>query len=64
MGTYKYLPYNKSISGKWVLGLYIYDSNQSYMVINFQGLDKYESNDTGDGKKDEKTRMEVCKGNI
>ena len=44
--------------------IYIFHSNESYMVINFRGLDKYESNDTGDGKKDEKTRMEVCKGNI
>ena len=34
------------------------------MVINFEGLDKYESNHTGDGQKDGQTRMEVRMGNI
>ena len=34
------------------------------MVINIQGLDKYESNHTGDGKTDRQTRRDVRTGNI
>ena len=39
-------------------------SNQSYMVINLQGIDKYESNHKGDGQTDERTRTEVRTGKI
>ena len=34
------------------------------MVINFQGIDKYESNHIGDGKMYGKTRTEVRTGKI
>ena len=34
------------------------------MVINFLGLDKFESNHTGDGHKYEQTMMEVRTGNM
>ena len=34
------------------------------MVINLRGLDKYESNHTGDEKTDGQTRTEVRTGNI
>ena len=34
------------------------------MVINLRGLDKYESNHTGDGQADIQTIMEVRKVNI
>ena len=44
--------------------VYIYYSNRSSMVINLRGLDKYESNHTGDGQTDGKTRTEVRTGNI
>ena len=35
------------IRGKWILGLYIYYSNLSLLVINLKVLDKYESKHTG-----------------
>ena len=62
----KYLPHYKSSRGKWVLVLhiYIFDSNRSSMVINLRGLDKYESNHTGDGKTDGQTRTDVRTKNI
>ena len=47
MGSYRYLPHYKTSRGKWFLGLYIFYSNQSSMVINFGGLDKYEIKHTG-----------------
>ena len=34
------------------------------MVINFMGLDKYDSNHIGDGQTDGQTRMEVRTGKI
>ena len=34
------------------------------MVINLRGLDKYESNHTGDGQTDGQTRTEVRMGKI
>ena len=34
------------------------------MVISFRGLDKYESNHTGDGQTDGQTRTKVRTGNI
>ena len=34
------------------------------MVINLKGLDKYESNNTGDVQTDGQTRTEVCTGKI
>ena len=34
------------------------------MVINFQGLDKYESNHTSDGQIDRQTRTKVRTGKI
>ena len=36
---------------------YIFYSNQSSMVINLRGVDKYESNNTGDGQTDGPTIM-------
>ena len=45
-------------SGFWDR-IYIFYSNRSSMVINLQGLEKYESNHTDDGKTDNQTRMEV-----
>ena len=50
-------------SGFWAC-IYICYSNGSSMVINLQGLDKYESNNTGDGQTDGETRMEVRTVNI
>ena len=50
-------------SGFWAC-IYIFYSNRSSMVINLRGLDKYESNHTGDGQTDGKTRTEVCTGKI
>ena len=44
--------------------IYIFYSNQSSMVINLRGLDKYEINNTGDGKTYGQTIMEVLKGKI
>ena len=44
--------------------IYIFYSNQSFMVINFWGLDKYESNHTGDIQTDGQTRTEVCTGKL
>ena len=65
MGASKYLPHYKISCVKWVLVLHIYIySNQSSMVINLRGLDKYESNHRGDEKTDGQTRTEVCTGNI
>ena len=43
---------------------YIYYSIQLFMVINLRGLDKYESNHTGDGQTDEQTRTEVRTGKV
>ena len=34
------------------------------MVINLRGVDKYESNNTGDGQTDGPTIMQVNTGNI
>ena len=50
-------------SGFWAC-IYIFDSNRSSMVINLRGLNKYESNHTGDGKADGQKRTEVRTGNI
>ena len=44
--------------------MYIYYSNRSYVVINVQGLDKYESNNIGDVQTDGKTITEVRTGEI
>ena len=44
--------------------IYIFYSNQKSVVINFWGLDKYESNHTCDGKSDGQTRTEVRTVNI
>ena len=43
---------------------YIFCSNQSSIVINLRGLDKYQSNRTGDGQMDGQTRTEVRTGKI
>ena len=43
MGASKYLPKYNIICVKFFLGLYIYHSNQSSMVINLLRPDKYES---------------------
>ena len=68
MSAYNFLPYYKSSFRNWVLGLhiyiYIYYPKQLSMVINFSVLDKYESNHTGDGETDRRTRMEVRTGKI
>ena len=50
-------------SGFWAC-IYIFYSNRSSMVINFRGLDKYESKHTGDGQTDGQTRTEVRTGKI
>ena len=50
-------------SGFWDC-INIFYSNRSYMVINLRGLDRYESNYTGDGKTYKQTRMYVCTGKI
>ena len=44
--------------------IYIFYSNRSYMIINFRGLDKYDSNRTGDRQTDGQTITEVRKGKI
>ena len=43
---------------------YIFYSNQSSMVINLRGLDKYEISHTGGGQTDGQTRTEVRTGKI
>ena len=43
---------------------YIFYSNRSSMVINLQGLDKYESNHTDDGQTNGRTRTEIRTENI
>ena len=51
MGASKYLPHYKSSRGKWFFGItYIFYSNLLSMVINLQGIDKIDSNNTGDGQ--------------
>ena len=42
-----YLPQYKSSCVNQMLGLYIFYSNRSSMVINLWGLDKYNSKHTG-----------------
>ena len=65
MGVYKYIPHWQSSSRNWVwASIYIFDSNRSSMVMNLRGLDKYESNHTGDGQTDGQTRTEVRTINI
>ena len=50
-------------SGFWAC-IYIFYSNRPSMVINLRGLDKYQSNHTGDGQTDGETRTEVRTGKI
>ena len=72
MGESEYIPQYNSSCVKWVLGLYIFCSNLSLMIINLLGLDKYERKHTGSqtnvqaniGKKDERTGMEKRTGKI
>ena len=50
-------------SGFWAC-IYIFYSNRSSIVINLRGLDKYDSNHTGDGQTDGQTITGVCTGKI
>ena len=57
----KHRPNYKSSHGKWVFGLYVFDSYQSLVVINFQVLDKHDSKHIGsctNVQKNKNKRME------